>query len=221
MILLTAKLVVGQGQLDTELKRRLDSIMALDQKYREMMSLDNAKKLSLAKQFGIPADSLNRHLWKLQQKSDSSNWAEIESIFIHQGYPGKSLVGEPTNEAAWYVLQHNTPNIQKYFPLVETAGKNGELPFMLVAKMQDRLLMMQNQEQIYGTQAVGLTLLNPKTGNKEFQWVMWPIRDRGNVNQRRKEAGFRDTVEENAHYLEAEFKDLTVSEINDIQGGKH
>lgn len=61
---------------------------------------------------------------------------------------GKSLVGTPTIEAAFYVIQHS-PKISQYFPLIERAGKRNELSFTLFAKMHDRLLVNQKKEQKY------------------------------------------------------------------------
>jgi hypothetical protein len=217
LFLLSNHLVQAQKKVDTSLKNQLDEVMVKDQQYRKLMDFKGAQKDSLARQFGISVDSVSKHLWFLQNKLDSSNWVEIETIFHKQGYPGKTLVGEPSDEAAWYILQHNVRKIQQYFPLIEEAGKKGELPYSLVAKMQDRLMMMNNEKQIYGTQATGLKILNPKTGEKEFKWIVWPIKDPKNVNKRRKEAGFDDSVEENAKRLGAEYTDITLEEINRIR----
>ena len=217
-IFFNQSIVFCQQKIDTSLKRELDEIMVKDQQYRKLMDLHGVQKDSLANQFGISTDSLSKHLWLLQNRLDSSDWARIENIFKEQGYPGKSLVGMPTNEVAWYVLQHNLSRIPEYFPLIEKAGKKGELPFTLVAKMEDRQLMMNNQEQIYGTQATGLSILNPKTEGKDFQWIVWPIKDAKNVNKRRKEAGFQNTMEENAKNLGAEYRPtITVEDINNIR----
>lgn len=217
-IFLNQGLAFGQPKIDTSLKKELDEIMINDQQYRKLMDFHGAEKDSLSSRFGIPTDSLSKHLWILQNKLDSSDWVKVESIFKQQGYPGKSLVGVPGNEVAWYVLQHNVRKIQEYFHLIEKAGKKGELPYELVAKMQDRQLMVNNEPQIYGTQATALSMLNPKTGKKEFQWIVWPIEDATNVNKRRKEAGFESTVEENAKRLGAEYRPtFTVEEVNNIR----
>lgn len=217
-IFLNQSIVFSQQKIDMILQKELDEIRVKDQQYRKLMDFHGAEKDSLASSLGIPVDSLGKHLWLLQNKLDSSDWARIEIIFKEQGYPGKSLVGVPTNEVAWYVLQHNISKIKEYFPLIEEAGKKGELPFILVAKMQDRQLMMNNEKQVYGTQATGLPILNSKTGKKDFQWIVWPIKDAKNVNKRRKEAGFETTVEENAKRLDAEYRPkITVEDINNIR----
>jgi len=221
LVLLSNHLALAQQKVDTALKNQLDELMIKDQQYRKLMNYKDAQKDSLARQFGVPVDSLSKYLWTLQNHLDSSNWAEIEPIFHKQGYPGKTLVGEPSDEVAWYILQHNLQKIRQYFPLIEEAGKKGELPYSLVAKMQDRLLAMNNEEQIYGTQATSLKILNPKTGKKEFQSIIWPIKDPKNVNKRRKEAGFDDSVEENAKRLGAKYTDITLEQINKIRADNY
>ena len=77
---------------------------------------------------------------------------------------------------------------------------------------------MQNEkEQIYGTQASGFSALNKTTGKAEWTWVIWPISDPANVNKRRKEAGFDQTVEENAKRLGVEYKVLTLEEVSKMK----
>lgn len=217
LILFGSYFVFSQKGINPVLKSQLDQMMIKDQQYRKLMGFKGEQKDSLSKQFGVPVDSLNKHLMTLQNMLDSSNLNKIEKIFLEQGYPGKTLVGEPSNEVGWYIIQHNLQKIKQYFPMIQKAGENKELPDSLVGKMQDRLLMMNNQEQIYGTQAVGLKILNPKTGEKEYEWIVWPIKDSKNVNNKRKEAGFKSTMEENVNQLGAKWTDLSVDEINTIR----
>jgi hypothetical protein len=77
-------------------------------------------------------------------------------------------------------------------------AKQGEASATDAAKMRDRLLMFQGKKQIYGTQAANW--VRPEDGT-----VIWPIEDAENVNKRRKEAGFKTTVEEYAKRLRAEY----------------
>ena len=95
----------------------------------------------------------------------------------------------PTNEAAFYIIQHSKM-IDNYLPLLKEAAEKKELRFQLYAMMLDRSLMFQNKEQVYGTQGTGFDVKNPKTGQWERLFIIWPIQDPATVNQRRKEAGF-------------------------------
>ena len=122
-------------------------------------------------------------------------------------------MGEPTNEAAWYVIQHSD-DIEHYLPLIKKAAKKGEMPYYLYAQMLDRQLMREGKEQLYGTQAMGYNVLNPATGQREAQPpFVWPIKDAAGVNERRKKAGFPTTVEQNAANLGIPYRVLTLSDV--------
>ncbi|MNY46168.1 hypothetical protein D3C86_1813250 [compost metagenome] len=127
------------------------------------------------------------------------------------------MVGEPTNEAAWYVIQHSK-KIAHYFPMIQEAGASNELPFTKVAMMQDRMLVQEGKEQLYGTQGAGESILNVQTGKKEFWQYIWPIQNAEFVNELRKEAGFTTTVEENAKRMGITYKKYTLEEIKKITG---
>lgn len=190
----------------------------LDQKYRALMFIDMKKSGdSLAAALGVSRNNISGTLWKLQQKVDDSNIIRVEAIIKEYGYPGKKLVGEPTNKAVFYVIQHSRL-INKYLPQVKEAAEQNEIPFQLYAMMLDRSLMEQGKEQIYGTQGQSFEVKNPKTGKKEMMDIIWPIQDPEHVNERRKAAGFTLTVEENAKRLDTVYKVYTLEEIKKLQG---
>lgn len=193
--------------LDLRMKRHLDSIAILDQKYRRLMQAeDPEKRANLGKEMGLSEAEYSGDLWQLQNLIDSTNINYIESIFKTKGYPGKSMVGEPTNTVAWSVLQHSN-KIGEYLPLVKRAGEEGEIPMNLVAMMEDRYLMNEGKPQIYGTQG-------RMDDDKNY---IWPIQDPENVNKRRKEAGFDASIEEYAKQLfgeEFKYESLTIEDIN-------
>jgi hypothetical protein len=206
--------VKAQQKINASLKHELDSMYVLDQKYRELVSikLDNGKVDSLTKLYQVTKDQLSDHLWKLQTQADSSNVKRVEQIIKQYGYPGKSLVGTPTNEAVFYVLQHST-KIDLYLPLVEKAAKQNELPFRLYAMMKDRSLMYNNKPQVWGTQAKGMNVTDKQSGKVAWKFFIWPIEDAENVNKRRKEAGFEQTVEENAQRMGLTYKAYTLEQV--------
>jgi len=196
-------------KINLKLKSQLDSIGVLDQKYRILMFEypEQSQRDSIAKSFDIPTSELYGYIQSNMMKADSSNLVFIEKVFAKYGYPGKILVGTKTNEVAWNVIQHSD-KIPQYIGLIKKAGKEKELPFTLVAMMEDRYLMNQKKEQVYGTQACGGCL-----SNGENTPVIWPIKDHENVNKRRREAGFEDTVEENAKRMGIKYKVVTLSEM--------
>lgn len=195
-------------------------MLELDQKYRGLMhEVGQNKQLqdSLIQLYAISKEHLPEYLWALQSAIDSTNLVRIEKIIAQHGYPGKTLAGSPANEAAFYILQHSD-KIKQYIPYVETAAKNGELPFRLYAMMQDRLLMSEGKPQIWGTQARGFRTVNAASGQEEWVMFIWPIADPLAVNTLRKEAGFDSTVEENAKRLGVEYKVLSLEDVKKLQG---
>lgn len=49
--------------------------------------------------------------------------------------------------------------------------------------------------------------------NGQFEMFVWPIKDAETVNQRRKEAGFELTVEENAKRLNTKYRIVKMDEV--------
>lgn len=191
-------LVNAQQKVNEALKQELDAIMKVDQGFRMLFDTETTpeKKEQLLKDLNVDKEEFKKKNWMLVAEHDSLNMQKVENIISKYGYPGKTLVGEPTNQAAWYVIQHSN-KIGKYLPLIKEAGKKKEIPFTWVAMMEDRYLMGQDKEQIYGTQGRG-EMTKDKDGKQVFVNFVWPVKDLKNVNKRRKEAGFDSTIEENA-----------------------
>lgn len=196
-------------ELDFVLKRRLDSILTLDQRYRTLIkAASDEERAELGQKMGLEEADYNGDLWGRQMAIDKSNLVFVERILNTQGYPGTSKVGEKTNMAAWYVIQHNPEKIPDYLQLMKMAGEAGELPMRAVAMMEDRYLMNQDKPQIYGTQGM--------TYDDERGSFIWPIEDPENVNKRRAQAGFTQTIEEYAVDLfgpDFEYKVLTIDQV--------
>ena len=208
----------AQGSLNAPLKKELDSLYVADQQYREMLMPNNldAKADSLTRSLNVTREQLPDYLGREMMRVDLSNLRRIEQIIGQYGYPGKTLVGEPTNVAAFYIIQHS-PKIKQYIPLIEAAARKGELPFYEYAKMQDRMLMHEGKEQIYGTQARNFGKMTKEGQLQQSPLFVWPIKDPKNVNQRRKEAGFTDTVEEYVRRFGIEYKVMTLAEAKAIE----
>jgi hypothetical protein len=210
LFLFSAWSAVGQQQqqINSKLKAQLDSVGELDQRYRTllMVSRDPVKKDSIAKSLGLTNTDLDTYFFTNITRTDSANLVFTERIIKQYGYPGKTLVGPKTNEVVWNVIQHS-PKIPQYMALIREAGKQQELPFKLVAQMEDRYLMRQHKEQLYGTQACSGCL---KSGANDL--VVWPIKDPKQVNRRRQQAGFDQTIEQYAkEYFHIDYKALPLS----------
>jgi hypothetical protein len=210
----------AQGTIDENLKKELDGILKSDQILREYIDSEttDSRKLQILNETGYSGDDfVNGKVYMIMNNRDSINLIRIKEIVLKYGYPGKTLVGEPTNEAAWYVIQHSK-EIGYYFPMIQEAGSRNEIAFTKVAMMHDRMLMQEGKEQLYGTQVSGQYILNATTGKKEFWYCVWPIQNAESVNELRKEAGFATTVEEYAISMGVVYKKFTLAEIKKITG---
>lgn len=185
----------------------------LDQLYRVIL-MDPSRshqRDSVIRARHLSADHPNEALIRLLGQADSSNVRRVRAIIARYGYPGKTLVGVPTNMAAFSVIQHST-HIPQYLPLMKQAAERGELPFVDYAKMLDRSLQNGQKEQIYGSVGQGYRVLNPATGQVEQHYFVWPIQDPAHVNERRKKAGFEETVEAFAQRIGCAYQSLTLAQ---------
>ena len=215
LLLPVAQPAMAQSRLNAVLKHELDSIYTADQRWRTMLFDPRIARRpdSLAATLGVARKNLGSYLGRRMAQTDSANQMRINPILKQYGYPGKSMVGEPTNEAAWLVVQHSD-DIDRYLPLIKKAANKGELPFYLYAQMLDRQLMRKGQEQMYGTQGFGYNVTNPTTGRREIQPpFIWPIKNRQQVNARRQQAGFTTTVEQNAARLGIPYRIVTLQDV--------
>lgn len=126
-------------------------------------------------------------------------FARTKEIYDIYGFPTISMVGKCASTSAFLLLQHS-PYIRKYYKLIRQAYQNGEIDPVQYAMVTDRLLTEDGKPQLYGTQAI-----KSYRTEKYFpdQYIIWPIKDFANVNKKRAEMGFSQTVEENAKRLGA------------------
>ena len=203
----------SQPTINTDLKKELDAIMFTDQAFRRQYDpkMSEKERRDIADSLNMDYDTMRKDLLVLMNKYDAENIKKIETIISKYGYPGKSLVGEPTNRAAFLVIQHSD-KIAKYLPIVKIAAEKKELPFRSYALMLDRYLMEKEEEQIYGSQGLEMGGIP----------IIWPIKDPANVNALRKKAGFSQTVEEYSKDLYGqnfEYKIYTLEEAKNIFSG--
>jgi peroxiredoxin len=203
-------LETAKPNLDFNLKRRLDSIAVLDQRYRQLMQADSPEALKeMGEKMGLSKEEYTGDHWAMQIAIDTANMAFVEKYFVEKGYPGKSVVGEESSLAAWYVLQHNPDKIPTYLPLIKKAAEDGEISMRSAAMMEDRYLMNEGKPQIYGTQ--GMTYDDARGS------FIWPIENPETVNERRKEAGYDQTIEEYAKLLFGEDFEYKVLSVDDVK----
>lgn len=211
---------INQVQSES-LKHELTSIKNSDQNLRKLYTnISNEKRLEILSQLNISEDEFKLRDGEIMKEYDSINLKKVEAIILKYGYPSRKIVGDELNNAVWLVIQHSDLKIiEKYFPLIKKANKKGDLERKYVALMQDRMLMYQGKEQIYGTQIAGRMFINPKTQEEiGFKYFIWPLKDKSKVDELRKTIGFKDTIEELAKSMDIEKESLnyTIEEINRI-----
>lgn len=199
-LLLTFFISCSVSKIQKEnLKSELALILKSDQDLRELFSdsIVPERKKELLDIYKISDEDFKTRGWEITQENDSINLIKVESIISTFGYPGKKMVGDKLNTAAWFVIQHSKPPVIKmHFPLIEKAGKKGDLERIYVAMMQDRMLMYDGKEQIYGTQIAGRLFVDPETKQEEWKTFVWPIKSWENVNELRKSVGFKNSIED-------------------------
>lgn len=207
------KLDSENAKMDVELKNQLELILLRDQGIREILkgSLSSEKKDELLKKIGYDRKYLiGNKKFEVLQEIDSTNLYLVERIIAKYGYPSKSLVGEPANEAIYYVIQHSD-KIDKYLPLIRKAAENNDISKKLLAMMEDRNLMYKGVEQIYGSQIKGKI-------NSQGNWntFLWPLKNSDSVNSWRKKVGFEQSLEEYIKSRGVEYRLYTIKEIKEL-----
>lgn len=173
------------------LKQELDSIYNADQVLRVEHSM-------LLNQDCVESGKVDAVL-KLIKQYDKSNLIRIKEIIHLYGYPGKSLVGEESSDVAFFVLQHSNAEVMlSYQDIILKAGEDDELEMNRVAMYQDRLLILQERPQIYGTQIRTYTALDPETKMEVTVKEFYPIQEPQFVEKRRQAVGL-SSITEYAH----------------------
>lgn len=207
-------------ELNWRLKRELDSIDVRDQQHRALLMLAMTQPRhprldSLARAARLTPGQVTAHLTSLIRPVDSTNLLRVAQIICQHGYPGKTLVGEPTNEVALLVIQHSV-RIAEFLPLIARAAEQGEVPFRLYALMLDRKLMHEGRPQVYGSQGRSFRVPNAR-GQTETVNLIWPVENAAAVNERRKKAGFDSSVEENAQRLGIPYQIVTMPQVRRLE----
>jgi hypothetical protein len=122
---------------------------------------------------------------------------KVKNIIDTYGWLGPDEIGEQGALTIFLVIQHSDSLTQvTYLPALRQAVKKGKAQPQSLALLEDRSLINQGKEQIYGSQV----RRNEQTGKNEF----FPIRDEANVNKRRASVGLQP-LEEYAKFFGFEY----------------
>jgi hypothetical protein len=123
----------------------------------------------------------------------------MRAILAEHGWPGRSLVGEDANAAAWLLLQHAIldPDLMRSaVPMIDRAVQVGETDAKYLAFLVDRIRTLEGLPQIYGTQY---------DWDAEGELSPLPIDEPALVDERRRTVGL-ETLAENTRRLRAQAK---------------
>lgn len=141
---------------------------------------------------------------KWDKRIDRRNTTWLKKVIERYGWPTISLVDKKASQGAWLLVQHADHDLKfqkKVLKLLEEIySKNTkEIKSANIAYLIDRVSIHEKKPQIFGTQFIRK---NDKEKFKPFS-----IKDRKNVNKRRKAYGL-PSLEENIRRINREYKQL-------------
>ena len=148
-----------------------------------MHQTDQAQRLQMddvRRQHGQNSPQM-RELWARQTESDNHNIRRLEEIIAEIGWPKRTEVGDRAASAAFLILQHSALSYQKkYLALARAAVATNEMRGSSLALLEDRILLREGKNQIYGSQV---------RQNDAGQWEAVSLEDPESVDQRRASVG--------------------------------
>ena len=152
--------------------------------------------------------------YKLKEKPEFSNKAmnsqsrrlkRIKQIIKKNGWPKYSEVGKLGGDAVFYVIQHDySKYMKRHLSIFIEAGKLGEADSGKAAMMISRVLVKDENVQIYGSQSH--KELKKGEDPSKLKGNLFPIADEKNMRRRREALGMADFDENckrlNVNYVE-------------------
>ncbi|HMK27293.1 MAG TPA: DUF6624 domain-containing protein, partial [Chitinophagaceae bacterium] len=136
---------IKDATLNKPLAAILDTVYKDDQDHRLEIG-------SVQKQFGWQSAEM-RNLWEIINRKDSINLIKVRNIIDTYGWLGPDELGNNGATTIFLVIQHADSLTQvTYLPLMREAVKKGKAMPQNLALLEDRVLMKQGKEQIYGSQ---------------------------------------------------------------------
>lgn len=140
----------------------------------------------------LQEDQEVRQRWIKDQKNEAireevralgkKHTARLDEIVAAHGWPGRTIMGDGQQAAAWTIAQHgDNAFLERMLPLMYEAVIKRELDEALYATSLDRVLIRRGMKQMYGTQFD----VDVATGKCQPQ----PIEDPDRVDERRLRAG--------------------------------
>jgi len=150
--------------MDRELSRYISKLVKIDQEIRNL-KLSDPKLLGDLRSYVVYAiDGV--HNWR------------IHKLIEEYGYPTQKLIGKGGMRDFWLLVQHQDFDIE----LQKACLKNCDFEPREKAYLTDRTLVNTGEKQLYGTQFYR---------DKKGVLAPRPIKDKKNLDKRRKEVGLK------------------------------
>lgn len=178
IILLTLLLIPAYSlaEINIPLQKELFEIKIEDQKVRKWTM-----------EPGFNTNNPPKELVAEMVKVDEKNTARLKAIIKEHSWPTKDLVGVEGMAAIFLIIQHSSDHAfqEQLLPSLKKSYLNGDgITGQQVALLTDRVLIHQGKKQRYGTQ---VDIIDSGV-------VFKPIKDKTNVDKRRKEMGMPSLV---------------------------
>lgn len=168
-----------------ELVKELEIIFERDQQPRKDLKSIEAK-------YGAGSNEMKAH-WEMIEQYDSTNLIRVISILDTYGWLGPDVISEQGNSTLFLVIQHaDIITQEKYLPMMREAVKKGNARASSLALLEDRVLLRNGKNQIYGSQ-IG-------TDSKTNIAYVLPLEDPDNVDKRRAEVGLPPIADYISHW---------------------
>lgn len=181
---------------------------SIAEKIIELRNTDFALREKLAKS-GELSEGYNEEMKQLHNKNANILNDIIDAI----GYPTFDKVGKEASDATWLIIQHSVGQpefMRKCVALLENAVKENRADVKSLAYLTDRIAVLEEKPQLYGTQ---------------FDWDKFgnlspnPFDDLNKVNERRKSIGL-NTIEEQTEIIRVRVKSENQSPPKDFEKRK-
>lgn len=131
----------------------------------------------------VKQDQKMRLSGKWDKNVDIQNTQKMKKIIKKYGWPDIDLVGKQGSTGAWLLVQHADYDVafqDKCLKLIKEKLKNKKVAPANYAYLKDRINVHKKRPQIYGTQFYL---------NKNNKLIPRPIKDKKNLDKRRKKYG--------------------------------
>jgi hypothetical protein len=174
-----------ESKINKKLQKRLLIIYDNDQKIIRKILSTNPNIVN----YKTVYDSLTI----IRDSIQNSHLQIITTVLDSLGFVSKYIVGKKASQVTFLVIQHSNLKTQKkYYSLFKNAAENGLFEKRLFALLEDRILVLEKKQQLYGTQ-----LFYEKS---DSTYHFYPISEINSLSQRRISMGLKSIEEYAVEY---------------------